>query len=536
MEKKQDEARPSALEALLGDGKKISRREFMERAAALGVSLSVASSLWARSVQAAKPKRGGKVTVAVEETSQAETYDPTKMVSGSDAQRAYQVYNRLTNLDRNLKVVPNLAVEWEGAKEYTEWTFKLRKGVEFHNGKTLTSKDVIYSLGEHIKEGSRSPSRTLLAPIVDMKADGNDVVKITLKDSNVDFPVLLGFDYHTSIVVEGWKDGDPVVGTGPYKLVEFKPGLRSVVVRNENYFKSDAAWVDTFITQGVADATARSNGLRTGDIDMAQIDPRIAHLLGKAPNVNVHSTPAGQHFLWAMMCDRPPTNDLNVRLALKHCAKRQSMVDKLLHGNGVVANDFGVNPRCPMYCKEIPQHDYDPDKARFYWKKTGLSGIEVVVSNAAGDFAIDATLMLKESAKAAGIDIKVKRVAADGYWDHTWMKVPMCASNWNSRPTADLMLTLVNHSDAEWNETQWKNKRFDELLVLGRKTADPVKRYEIYCEACTLLHDLGGSFIPFFYNFVEGVNSRIQGYRGSPAFTFGAGWIYEEVWVDESMA
>jgi peptide/nickel transport system substrate-binding protein len=110
------------------------------------------------------------------------------------------------------------------------------------------------------------------------------------------------------------------------------------------------------------------------------------------------------------------------------------------------------------------------------------------------------------------------------------------ASNWNSRPTADLILTLIYQSEAAWNETQWKNQRFDELLVLGRKTTDPAKRYEIYCEACTLLHDDGGAFIPFFYDFVEATRKRIQGYRGSPAFDLGAGWMYEEIWVDHNKA
>ena len=515
---------------------RMNRREFLGRAAALGITATTASTLLGRSAYAATPKRGGKVTVAVEETSQSETYDPTKMLSGADAQRAYQVYNRLTNLDRDLNVVPNLAVEWEGAKEATEWAFKLRRGVEFHNGKTLTPKDVIYSLSEHIKEGSKSPSKTLLASIVDMKADGDDVLKITLKDGNADFPLLLGFDYHTSVVPEGWKDGDPVVGTGPYKFVEFEPGVHSIVVRNQNYFKSDAAWVDTFITQGIADATARTTALRTGDVDIALVDARIAAMLDQDPNVTVHSTPCGQHFLWVMMCDRSPTDDLNLRLALKHCVDRQSLVDKLLRGHGKIGNDFSVNPGAPMYCREIPQHDYDPDKARFYWKKTGLSDIEVAVSNQAGTFAVDATVLLAESAKAAGIDIKVKQVAADGYWESTWMKVPICASNWNSRPTADLMLTLVYHSEAEWNETQWKNERFDELLVLGRKITDHAKRYEIYCEAETLLHDDGGAIVPFYMNFVEGVTTRIQNFQGSSTFGFGAGLPYEEIWVDDKMA
>jgi peptide/nickel transport system substrate-binding protein len=514
----------------------VNRREFLGRAAALGITATAASTLLSQSAYAATPKRGGEVKIAIEETSQAETYDPTKMVTGTDAQRSYQVYNRITNLDRNLNVVPNLAVEWEGARDATEWTFKLRKGVEFHNGKTLTAKDIIYSLGEHIKEGSTSPSKTLLASIVDMKADGDDVLRISLGAGNADFPVQLAHDHHTSIVAEGWKDGDPVVGTGPYKLVEFEPGLRSVAVRNESYFKSDAAWVDTFITQGITDATARTNALRAGDIDIAIIDARIAALLDRDPNVTVHSTPSGAHFLWAMMCNASPTDDLNVRLALKHCVDRQSLVKRLLRGHGVIGNDFSVNPSIPTYCKEIPQHDYDPDKARFYWKKTGLSVIELAASNAAGDFAVDASILLKEGAKAAGIDIEVKRVPDDSYWEHTWMKVPFCASNWNSRPTADLMLTLINHSEAQWNETQWKNERFDELLVLGRKITDPKKRYEVYCEAETLLHDEGGAFIPFFMNFVEATTTRIQNFHGSSAFAFGAGWPYEEVWVDDNMA
>ena len=75
------------------------------------------------------------------------------------------------------------------------------------------------------------------------------------------------------------------------------------------------------------------------------------------------------------------------------------MVDSLLQGHGTIGNDFSVNPGIPMYCREIPQHDYDPDKAKFYWDKTGLSGIEVFCANTAGDFAVDATILLKESAQ-----------------------------------------------------------------------------------------------------------------------------------------
>jgi len=518
----------------LGSGR-IGRREFLERAVALGASAAMATTLFGRSAYAATPKRGGEVVWADGESSPAETYDPIKMLSGTDATRSYQVYNRLTNLDRNLNAVPNLAEEWESKDDATVWTFKLRRGVEFHNGKTLTARDVIYSLSEHIKEGSTSPSKALLSSIVDMKADGDNVIVITLSSGNADFPILHGHGYNLSIVHDGWKDGDPVVGTGPYKLVEFEPGIRSVVTRNENYFKPDVAWVDTWITQNVTDATARTNGLLAGSLDISGVDPRVADMLGRDPEVTIHTTQSGAHFLWAMMCDRAPTDDLNVRLALKHLADRQAMVDQLLLGHGTVGNDFPVNPGIPMYCREIPQHGYDPDKAKFYWDKTGLSRLEISTSTQAGAFAVDACVMLQESAKAAGIEIEIKQVPADGYWEHTWMKVPICASSWNSYPSADLVLTTIYQSGVEWNETQWRNERFDELLVLGRKTVDQKKRYEIYCEAQTLIHDDGGAFIPFFINFTEATRARIQNFHGSPAFSGGAGWPFEEVWVDDSI-
>ncbi len=94
---------------------RMTRREFLGRAAALGVSATAGATLLSQSAYAATPKRGGEVMVATEESSPTETFDPTKMLTGTDANRSHQVYNRLTNLDRNLNPTPNLAEEWEGA-------------------------------------------------------------------------------------------------------------------------------------------------------------------------------------------------------------------------------------------------------------------------------------------------------------------------------------------------------------------------------------------------------------------------------------
>lgn len=215
---------------------KLARREFIGHAGALGVGVVTAGSMLVRAGVAEEPIWGGEATFGTEYTGAEETYDPTKMTNSTDIQRAYQTYNRLTNLDRDMNVVPNLAVEWEAANDATEWTFKLREGVEFHNGKTFTAEDVIYSIQEHIKEGSESPSKPVLEPIIDLQADGPNVLKITLNSGDADFPVILGHDYHTSIVPAGWKDGDEIVGTGPYAVKSFTPGLESVQERFANYW------------------------------------------------------------------------------------------------------------------------------------------------------------------------------------------------------------------------------------------------------------------------------------------------------------
>jgi len=512
------------------------RREFIGRAGALGVTAAAAGTLLSDAGVAAEPMKGGTVSVATEYAGAEETFDPTKMTNSTDIQRSYQVYDRLVDLDRDLNVVPALAVEWEAANDATEWTFVLRDGVEFHDGKSFGAEDVLYSINEHIKEGSESPAKAILEAIVDMKADGNTVT-FTLASGDADFPTMLAYDYHTSIVADGWKDGDAVNGTGCYQLTEFEPGLDSVTKRFGNYWNSDAGHVDAFITRGIPDNTARTSALRSGDLDIARnIEPRVAQLLQNEDGVEVVDSASGAWFAWIMATDRAPTDDLNLRLAMKHSVDRQYLVDNVLLGFGKVGNDFPVNPGLPTYCHDIPQHDYDPEKAKWYWDKTGLSSVQIDVSNAAHSSAVDASIILQEQARNAGINIEVNRVPDDGYWSHTWMQVPFCVTGWNSRPTADAILTIAHQCGGSWNETYWCNERFDELLVLGRKETDPAKRLEIYCEACTLLHDDGGLFLPFFTSDINGIASRIQNFHGSPANQMGAGWPYKEVWIDESQA
>src|SRR3546814_41237 len=175
-----------------------------------------------------------------------------------------------------------------------------------------------------------------------------------------------------------------------------------------------------------------------------------------------------------------PFDNNDVRLALKYAIDRQDIVDKILRGYGEVGNDHPIPSFDPFYAADIPQHEYDPDKAKHHFQKSGASGpITMHISNAAFTGAVDAAVLYKEHASRAGITLNIERTPEDGYWTEVWMNKPFCGSYWGGRPTADLMLSVAYKSDAAWNDSYWKREDFDEILIAARGELDTAKRKQI---------------------------------------------------------
>jgi peptide/nickel transport system substrate-binding protein len=176
-----------------------------------------------------------------------------------------------------------------------------------------------------------------------------------------------------------------------------------------------------------------------------------------------------------------------------------------------LGNDHPISVSQNYCATEIPQREYDPDKARWHLLQSGYGGLDVEIhaSDAAFAGAVDATALYAESAKKAGINIKVTRASADGYWSNTWMKVPWSASYWSGRPTCDWMFSIGYANASNWSETWWNNARFEELLVMGAAELDEVKRREIYVEMQTILHTEGGTVIPCFANNVDARSDKL---------------------------
>ncbi|MBU2484374.1 MAG: peptide ABC transporter substrate-binding protein, partial [Alphaproteobacteria bacterium] len=223
----------------------IDRRQFIKAAIAAGLAVPSALTL-ATDVLAATPKKGGKLRLGSSYGSTTDTLDAGTSEHGMTQAINYARGNQLTEISNEGVLVPELAESFEPANGAKTWIFDLRKGVEFHNGKTMTADDVIATFNYHRDENSKSAAKGLLGGVTDIKKDGDNRVIFELSGGNADFPFIVS-DYHIMIMpsTDGKiEDPNSPVGTGGYIIETFEPGVRTTAKRNPNFFKEGRAHFD----------------------------------------------------------------------------------------------------------------------------------------------------------------------------------------------------------------------------------------------------------------------------------------------------
>jgi len=491
------------LRAAAASGR-IGRRDFMVASIALGLSATAASSVF--NPAWAMAKKGGRLRIGTTGGATSDVLDPGLILDSYMINVLFgQVRNNLTEVAATGDLVPELAESWDSTPDAKVWTFKIRPGVEFHNGKTLDARDVVDSIRHHLTEDSQSAAKGILGGIESVEADGNHAVKVTLAGGDADFPFLMS-DYHILICPsngDGTIDWQSGIGTGGYALVEHDPGVRTLTRRNPNYWKAGRAHVDEVETLQIADPNARLNALRTGAIDcMNNVDLKIVERLKRVPGLQVRAETGNKQLTLPMRTDTAPFDNNDVRLAIKSVINRQEWLDKIIFGYGELGNDNPIGP-ANIYratTDELPQRAYDPDKAKYHLKRAGLDRLSIQFHAAETAFAgaVNAAQLLRESAAPAGIDVEVVREPDDGYWSNVWMNKAFSACYWSGRPTENWIFSQIYAADASWNDTFWKHDRFNELLLQARAELDTAKRREMYVEMQRIVHHEGGVGLPLF--------------------------------------
>ncbi|MEQ9490535.1 MAG: ABC transporter substrate-binding protein, partial [Alphaproteobacteria bacterium] len=373
-------------------------------------------------------------------------------------------------------------------------------------------QDVIDSMNIHRGEDSTSGGKSMMAVVSDIKADGDNVV-FELSEPVADFPFYMA-QYNFTVCPS--KDGvvdQSGVGTGPYVLEAYEPGVRGSGKRNPNYFKDGTPFFDSFDLLSVNDSAALSTGLLTGQFHVIQpVDPKTASRLDASPGVSVVSVAGGSTITMPMHADKAPFNNVDFRLAMKYAVDREELRDKVFQGHASLANDHPVAPFDRFYNPDIPQRGYDIDKAKYHLKKSGHEGVNVQIhaSDAAFAGSVDAGVLYSESAKKAGINLEVVKEPIDGYWSNVWTKVPFCYCYWGARPTPDLILSLGYICGATWGDTNWCHEKFTSLVAAARVELDTAKRKAIYADVQQILHDEGSTIVPVFQNLVHGISDKVD--------------------------
>ncbi len=335
------------------------------------MSAAAANALLATAAQAAGPRKGGTLKIGLQGGAATDSLDPALAANQVTFHVNRMWGEELVKLSPTGQLLPYLATEWRSSPDAKAWVFKIRKGVQFHNGKEMTADDVVATMQRHSGPNTKSGALGIMRGVDSVTRDGDTVI-FTLKDASADFPFLLT-DYHLLIQPGGGNDNPKAaIGTGPYKIATFEPGVRVIGERFKNYWAANtrghAEQVELTVLN---DSTARTAALQSGRVNIInRIDPKVVDLIKRAPGVTIQSASGRGHYVFIAHCNTAPFNNLDLRLALKFAMDRKEMVDKLLRGFGSIGNDFPINASYPLF-SELPQRPFDTDKAAFHYKKSG---------------------------------------------------------------------------------------------------------------------------------------------------------------------
>jgi peptide/nickel transport system substrate-binding protein len=265
-----------------------------------------------------------------------------------------------------------------------------------------------------------------------------------------------------------------------------------------------------------------------------RVEPKVVDLVKRLPGVSIENVSGRGFYPFNMFCDTAPYDNYDLRMALKLAMDREEMLQKILRGYGDVGNDYPINKAYPLVPEGIEQRKFDPDKAAEFYKKSGHSGsILLRTSDVAFPGAVDAAQLYQQSCAKAGIKIEIKREPGDGYWSEVWNKKPFSLSYWGGRPTQGQMYSTGYVSTADWNDTRFKNEKFDKMLYAAQAELDETKRKQIYHDMAVLIRDQGGLIVPFFNQFIDAVaTDKVNGWGKNPQGEMMDGYALNECWLN----
>jgi len=390
----------------------------------------------------------------------------------------YNVQEALVKVDRHGKIVPWLAEKWH-TSDNTAYTFFLKRGVRFHNGREMKAADVKFVIDRAMNPETKHPYPGYYASIKDIIVKDDYTITITLKSTTANF--LLNMARQGSVIypreaVETMKS-EPI-GTGPFKLGEWVRGDRIVLVKNPDYHVKGLPKLDRVIYRYITDPNAALAALKAGDVDAAMFGLGPEHVpdLQKDPRFQVIIGETTNDVILSMNNSRKPFTDVRVRRAVTYGINKPEVVKGAMFGLGRVLGT-NVDPLNPYFVDMSGAMPYDPAKAKKLLAEAGYpNGFDAVLKvSPQYYYTVRTGEVLADQLQKVGVKIKIEQIEWGQWLSRVWKD-------------ADYDLTIIGHAES-WDIGNYANPKyyfrydsadFQKLYQESEVTMDDKARRELY--------------------------------------------------------
>lgn len=471
---------------------------------------------------------GGSIVVGI--TNDLDSLDPHKAVAAGTSEVLFNLFEGLVKLNSNGDLVPAVAKDYKISEDGMTYTFILRDNVKFHNGKTVTVEDVVYSIKRCaglLEENDPSVVQvSALSIISEINVVDEKTVELVLREPNTELLSYLTF----AIIPDDYEQQDTApVGTGPFKFVSYEALKSLVVEKNKDYYMEGIPYLDKVTFKISADTQSAFMELLAGTIDIfPYLTQTQASQLTSGYEIEVGNTNLVQALFLNNAAE--PFQDIRVRQALCYAIDRQAILDFVAGGNGtLIGSNMFPNLKKYFNADLVEHYTYNVDKAKELLAEAGYgSGFSFTITVPSNyQFHVDTAQVIVEQLKQIGVTANIQLVE----WA-SWLNDVYKGRNYEATiigldsDLAPSDILLRYNSDSDKNFVNYANKNFDEIYQMAIKTTDETKKVEYYQKLQALLcEDAASVYIQDPASLVA-VNKKLGGYAFYPVYVQDMSLVY----------
>jgi peptide/nickel transport system substrate-binding protein len=524
------------LQEQLAEGR-LDRREFVRYAALLGVSASAAYAFagritgqgFAPLARADTMPKGGTLRIAMR---CKPITDPHTFSWIIDSNIVRQVCGYLTRTGADNITRPDLAESWEASDDLKTWTFHIRKGVKWHDGRDFTADDVAWNLHHVLNPDTGSSVLGLMKGYM-MNDDGTELwdpnaiqvvddhtLRLNARNPAVAVPEHM-FHY-PMLILDPHENGAFKVGsngTGAFKLVEYTVTEKGVLENAHNpTWYGEGPYLDKIEFLDLGDDPSAAIGALASRQVLAidQGDSAQLAAFKAMPNVQILSVNTADTAVARGHCDLKPFDDARVRKALRMAVDSNDVLQSAQRGLGTPGEHHHVSPVHPEYYK-LPAWKRDVEGAKKLLADAGYAdGIDIEIACKKDPaWELLSIQAMVEQWKEADIRVKINVMPSDQFWE-VWTKVPFGYTSWAHRPLGIMVLNLAYRTGVPWNESHYSNPDFDAKLTAASGILDVDKRREAMKDLETIMQQDGPITQPVFRALYTAADDKVKGYGIHP--------------------